>query len=440
MRGAVAGAPRAPAYSGERWSHVRVSTPRRSLRAVARRARSADDKADDRSTSTSSANDRDDDACATTSRRRVSWDDRFTELSVYVAMHGTIELPRELNVQRRWLARQRYEARRGALREDRRSRLESLGVTFELRKRVCETTKETIPFETRLRQLAVHYAAHGRGGLKARENPTLAKWVSHQVAAFRDGTLTEDKKRALEDLGVDFDGAEERRASRWNERYEELKAYREESSMSTEHDGDVGGLVVPENRNDGLYHWLLDQRRAKARGTLSKERVDALEALGVEWNVQKRSTVSWETSFDNVKAQYERDGRLPRNKDDSAAFQWIRSQRRRFEKETLEPERVEQLDATFGDAWRIKKLGAFEKNLNNLKEYKKTHGTAWVLAKHDKKLAAWTRKMRIKKSCGELSRSKIAALDAIGMPWTNNGVFDCDQDDPSCDLFGSTFT
>lgn len=353
-------------------------------------------------------------------------------------MHGTIEFPRELNVQRRWLARQRYEARRGALREDRRARLESLGVTFELRKRVCETTKETIPFETRLRELAVHYAAHGRGGVKARENPTLAKWVSHQVAAFRDGTLTEDKKRALEELGVDFDGAEERRASRWEERYEELKAYRAESS--SEDGAVVGGLAVPENRNDGLYHWLLDQRRAKARGTLSKERVDALEALGVEWSVQKRSTVSWETSFDNVKAQFESTGRLPRNKDDSAAFQWIRSQRRRFEKGKLEPERVERLDATFGDAWRVKKLGTFEKNLDNLKEYKNKHGTAWVLPKHDKKLAAWTRKMRVKKSCGELSRSKIAALDAIGMPWTNNGVFDCDQDDPSCDLFGSTFT
>jgi hypothetical protein len=436
MRVAVVVAPRAPACATRR-SPARVSTTsRRNLRAVARRAHSADDETDYRSASSSSANDRND-ATTSSRSRRVSWDDRFTELSVYAAMHGTIEFPRELNVQRRWLARQRYEARRGALREDRRARLESLGVTFELRKRVCETTKETIPFETRLRELAVHYAAHGRGGVKARENPTLAKWVSHQVAAFRDGALGEDKKRALEELGVDFDGAEERRASRWEERYEELKAYREESS---DDGADVGGLAVPENRNDGLYHWLLDQRRAKARGTLSKERVDALEALGVEWNVQKRSTVSWETSFDNVKAQYEGAGRLPRNKDDSAAFQWIRSQRRRFEKGTLEPERAERLDAAFGDAWRVKKLGTFEKNLDNLKEYKKKHGTAWVLPKHDKKLAAWTRKMRVKKSCGELSRSKIAALDAIGMPWTNNGVFDCDQDDPSCDLFGSTFT
>ena len=429
---AVAVAPRAPVCARrarDTRSHVHVSKSQ-SLRAVARHAHSAAD--DDRSASTSS-NDRNDE---TTRRRRVTWDERFAELSVHVAMHGTIEFPRELNVQRRWLARQRYEARRGTLREDRRERLESLGVTFELRKHVRETTKETIPFETRLRELAVHYAAHGRDGVKARENPALAKWVSHQVAAFRDGSLTEDKKRALEDLGVDFDGAEERRASRWEERYEELKAYCAESSVTN--DGD-GGLEVPENRNDGLYHWLLDQRRAKARGTLSKERVDALEALGVEWNIQKRTKVTWEASFDNVKAQYERDGRLPRNKDDSAAFQWIRSQRTRFEKGKLEPERAERLDAMCGDAWRVKKLGAFEKNLANLKEYKKTHGTAWVLAKHDKKLAAWTRKMRVKKSCGELSRSKIAALDAVGMPWTNAGVADCGEDDPSCDLFGSAF-
>ena len=90
--------------------------------------------------------------------RRTSWDDRYAELALFRAMHATIELPRALDAQRRWLARQRSLARRGALSNDRRERLAELGVTFDLRKSPGTRT-ETTSFETRVRELAREVAA-----------------------------------------------------------------------------------------------------------------------------------------------------------------------------------------------------------------------------------------------------------------------------------------
>ena len=271
-------------------------------------------------------------------RGRTSWDDRFAEIALFRSMRGTIELPRELNAQRRWLARQRYRARRGTLSEERMERLRSLGVDFDLRKEVRVVSERRASFDERVRELAKTYAA---GEARSRE---LERWVSHAIADYRDGSLSEERFEALRDLGVDFD-VEERRVSRWEERFAELEAY----ARGREADG---ALVVAE-ASDGLYFWLLDQRRAKRDGRLSPERIAALESLGVEWDVRTRVQVSWDERLADVRAFHADAGRLPRPSEDETLYQWIRHQRRAFESETLSDERIDALDAVC-EEWKMK--------------------------------------------------------------------------------------
>ena len=336
--------------------------------------------------------------------RRTSWDDRYAELALFRAMHATIELPRALDAQRRWLARQRSLARRGALSNDRRERLAELGVTFDLRKSPG-TRAETTSFETRVRELAREVAA---GTPREKFPARVRAWVSHQIADYRDGNISSEKYETLRDLGVDFDGVEERTVRRWEERYEELEAFAKRE----------GHCRVPERAEDGLYFWTLDQRRARRDGKLSRARGEALDALGMEWDVRAHLVVSWEERLEETRAFYEARGRLPRFVEDEALFQWIRGQRRRFERDQLEPERIDALDAVC-EEWKVKRASEFERRVTELAAHAETFRTTRVDEERDEGLAAWTRRMRKKRRNGTLSQSKIDALDAIGMDWSD---------------------
>jgi hypothetical protein len=396
--------------------------PRATPRRDARRATARDARPRRRCATVSASRD---DENGTPRRARASWDDRFDEVALFKSMHGAdvARLPRELNAQRRWLARQRYLARRGELSETRMERLRALGVTFELRKAITKVPEEIFTFDARLRELARCYASDGA----VPRSKALSRWVSHCVADHRDGSLSREKYEALRDLGVDFDGVEERRVVQWETRCEALEAY-----VKTR-----GHCRVREDEEDGLYFWLLDQRKAKRDGKLSKERETALEALGVEWDVRSTVHKSWEDRLSAMRSFYETRGALPRSSEDDALFQWIRQQRRRFEKGELELERVEALDGVCVE-WKVKRAAGFEKNIARFAEYVETHGSPHVLARRDKKLHQWIRKMRVKREAGELSARKIEALDALGMHWTVPPI-DIDRTDRAKGqgLFGS---
>ncbi len=295
-------------------------------------------------------------------------------------------------------------ARRGALSNDRRERLAELGVTFDLRKSPGTRT-ETTSFETRVRELAREVAA---GTPREKFPARVRAWVSHQIADYRDGNMSSEKYETLRDLGVDFDGVEERTVRRWEERYEELEAFAKRE----------GHCRVPEKAEDGLYFWTLDQRRARRDGKLSRARVEALDALGMEWDVRAHLVVSWEERLEETKTFYEARGRLPRFVEDEALFQWIRGQRLRFERGALEPERIDALDAVC-EEWKVKRASEFERRVTELAAHAETFRTTRVDEERDEGLAAWTRQMRKKRRNGTLSQRKIDALDAIGMDWSD---------------------
>lgn len=363
---------------------------------------------------------------------RKTWAHAFAEFKAFKAMYGTIEIPREYDGLRRWLARQRSAKRAGKLAETRVKELEAMGVTWELRKpstRRQEGTMKT--FAERERELAKYYAANGDGEVSEAQDEALAKWVSHQVASYRDGSLTEEKYDALSSLGVKFDERDERAVVRWDDRFAELKAY------ALAHDGSTR---VPESSGDGLYFWLLEQRRAKKNGKLSAEKAQKLESVGVEWDIKPHSELPWGTRFTELTKFVRANGRFPSNSDDKSLFQWVRAQRKRYEQGMLEDDREAQLDSLHANKdWKIKPMSAFEKNLARLTTFVKANGHANVLMHDDKKLHAWLRKQRIRKRAGDLHKSRIQALEALGVQWTAAPTKLSKNEDPTAKLFGSAF-
>jgi hypothetical protein len=80
--------------------------------------------------------------------------------------------------------------------------------------------------------------------------------------------MTGEKLDRLEDMGFQWSVKKEREDAMWNQRYGELKKFKEEH----------GHCRVP--RRSGIGEWVNHQKRKKNRDARSEERTGKLEAVG----------------------------------------------------------------------------------------------------------------------------------------------------------------
>ena len=74
------------------------------------------------------------------------------------------------------------------------------------------------------------------------------------------------------------------------------------------------------------YETPLPNRKLSSR-TLTKERIDQLEALGFAWSLKTKPTVPWETRFQELLEYYSQHGTWPTRKDGSLGW-WVSDQRK----------------------------------------------------------------------------------------------------------------
>jgi hypothetical protein len=123
------------------------------------------------------------------------------------------------------------------------------------------------------------------------ENLALARWVKRQRYQYKlmvegkASTMTEDRVKALEDIGFVWDS----QGAAWGDRLEELRQFKEEFSHCN----------VPSNysENPRLATWIKCQRRQYKLYTEGKpsnmtpQRVNELEKLGFEWELRSYKKV-----------------------------------------------------------------------------------------------------------------------------------------------------
>ena len=125
-------------------------------------------------------------------------------------------------------------------------------------------------------------------------HPTLGKWVSEQREYYKlheqqkPNPLTPSRFEQLRSLGLTV--------NRWEKRLEELRAYK------AEHDHCDVPLEYPQ-----LGFWVLNQRDTYhfEREDMPQDRIDALEALGFNWNRWGRNRLkiredAWDVQFNKL--------------------------------------------------------------------------------------------------------------------------------------------
>ena len=167
-----------------------------------------------------------------------------------------------------WLHTQRRLFEKGDLDEERRQRLEDLGVVWNMWEEQWEQNFDLL-VQYHEREHHCNVPSH-----HVEDGSNLGKWLSNQRAEFKKGDLDEERRQRLEDLGVVWNMLEEQ----WEQSLALLVQYKEKE----------GHCDVPQRHvEDGgkLGWWLNTQRRLFEKGDLDEERRQRLEELGVVWEL-----------------------------------------------------------------------------------------------------------------------------------------------------------
>lgn len=102
------------------------------------------------------------------------------------------------------------------------------------------------------------------------ENKSLANWCQLQKSRYKEGSLSADKIKSLEDLGFIWDVE----SHRWMQTFKKIKEFSEEDGSST----NSKHHPMPNNLRD----WVYRQRALYRKGRLPQERIDLLLSIGID--------------------------------------------------------------------------------------------------------------------------------------------------------------
>ena len=171
-----------------------------------------------------------------------------------------------------WLRTQRGAKRNDRLSAERISRLEALGVSWDMDAAALDAHCAALQ---EIKDAGGDVNVSQGDPVPARKR--LGQWLGTQRQAKKKGTLSAERISRLEALGVWW-GKSHVGTVTWDERYGQLCAIRDAG-------GDVNiSQYDPDPARKVLGKWLATQRNRKKNDRLSAERISRLEALGVWWS------------------------------------------------------------------------------------------------------------------------------------------------------------
>lgn len=266
------------------------------------------------------------------------------------------------------------------------------------------------------------------------ENPRLALWVLNQRRLIQMETLRLDRLQRLEQFGISWAGAEERRQGQqenWDRMLGALRAFK----RSTGHLNVPRGWPV----EPSLAAWVSSQRFLRKNGQLLPARERKLTDLGLDWNRPRQGAPAapakkhpshaqgWEAGLAALEAYRSAHGdcivpsRWPEN---PKLARWVLKQRLLRKAGRLDRDRIERLDH-LGFSWsgQAQRVAARDRRWaaawSKLTEFHREQGHSDVPLAYapDPSLAAWVRRQRIAYLEGRLAPERVRRLESLQFPW-----------------------
>ncbi|MEV5544192.1 helicase associated domain-containing protein [Saccharopolyspora shandongensis] len=244
----------------------------------------------------------------------------------------------------------------------------------------------------------------------------LKAWIHRQRDFHRAGSLTTKRFKKLDALGLDWRPSQ----SRWETNLAALQEF-----YAT-----YGHLNVPpghRNTPDGpnLANVLTHLRVRKRAGDLDNERIEALEALGIDWNPGSRA---WNSMIATLREYHAEQGTIHTPADccsqDGVNIQdWLTRQRNLYKRGKLTSQQIDTLNE-LGMVWDAH-AARWMSNLGAAQQYRAAHGHLIIThlsaaAPEIRKLYSWIRYNRLQHEAGKLRPWQSKELEKLGVIGNGN--------------------
>ena len=335
-----------------------------------------------------------------TNKAEAAWEKRFAELEAFQTEHEHCLVPYRHPLGG-WVHRQRRERRRRALAAPRAARLDGLGFAWNARDAAWEAGFRALRAYRRgaghCRVPASYVAEEGPGRAAAAPPLALGEWVNSQRKRYKEGRLSEERRRRLEGIGFVWRltpvADKARNCPSWEERFQELVLYKEK-------EGDCN-VVKTRPGQRALRLWAIKQRHRHKKGKLLRERFERLADIGFSWDQTNAGNAGcWEKKFQAMARFKEQNGHFNVLKGRSAnrsLATWASKQRQAYRNGELSRERFERLEE-IGFVWDRQdtaKAKARAAKMRATKKNRPDHGTVGEKKKATKRGAVETKKQAV---------------------------------------------
>ena len=269
-------------------------------------------------------------------RKDSIWLKRYEMLKKYKGENGTADVPTNYTVDGFnlgvWLKMQKTRLRKGECTTEQIRLLEEAGVELNL------PNNEDI-WENNYISAKKFYEENGNlfvpKSYKTDDGVKLYSWIHNQKCAYKNSTLSGEKIKKLEKIGIVWDQSEQQ----WQTAFESAKKYFEVN----------GDLNVPKNYmtkdNFNLWQWLESQKKTLKKGALSAERVEKLNTIGMVWD---KIEMQWQKKYKYAEEYFRKFGNLNVSEkyvteDGVCLGQWVFSQKKKYKCGKLPDKHIKRL-------------------------------------------------------------------------------------------------
>ena len=335
------------------------------------------------------------------------WEEGFAKAKQYADVYGSIaSVNYEYKDVSLWVKRQREKYRKNLLSREQYERLSEIGMVWEFEDKWAERYEAAKKYFDEYGNLDIPVGYVAESGIK------LGVWYRRIRMQYLDGTMSDERKKLLEDIGINSTSVKIRT---WMGYYRAAQQYYEEN----------GDLRISNNytTDDGmkLGVWISGQRSMYSQHKLRKEQIELLEQIGMIWHGYKSK---WETGYSYALQYYNERGDINPaadylTLDGFALGRWIATQRRKYKNNKLNKDYILQLEQ-LGIIWDVFSAN-WETGFKYLYEYYKFNGDALVannyITDDGYNLGDWVSNQRIRYKKGYLSEERIKKLNSIGFVW-----------------------
>lgn len=257
----------------------------------------------------------------------TNWNLQYQKLLKYKKIHGDCRVlqnsKKHLSLAL-WIQVQRKKYKKGNLSEEKTRLLEKIGFIWKIHEDSWKNNyQKLVNFNNKFGHCIVFR--------KNKKEGALGVWVKLQRQAYKKNKLSKEQIRLLKKLKFNFNPSKEK----WETQYKKLVHFQKLQ----------GHCNVSHLQNKSLSLWLQVQRNDYKSRRLSKDRIESLEKLGLNWDPWKHR---WEMQYKKLLEFKKNNGHCnPTNqnkKDMYSLRNWVWTQRKKYKKGLLSKNKIIKLN------------------------------------------------------------------------------------------------